>query len=83
MFLLESYLKRPDVKIESLLDLNRNKDDYFIKFDDSNMEVIMEGKTKFNCNEGIGGFELGAYDKNAYQPTDINWTRKLLIYNEN
>lgn len=28
----------------------------------------------FDNNEGIGGFEQGAYDRNAKLPTNINWT---------
>lgn len=30
----------------------------------------------FDNNEGLGGFEKGAYDKEAHHPCDVNWTRQ-------
>lgn len=30
----------------------------------------------FDNNEGLGGFEKGAYDKEAQHPSDVNWTRQ-------
>ncbi|WP_310605494.1 outer membrane protein assembly factor BamB family protein [Anaerosporobacter sp.] len=33
-------------------------------------------KQYFNNNQGVGGFEVGGYDRNAIYPTDTNWTRQ-------
>lgn len=33
-------------------------------------------KQYFDNNQGVGGFEVGGYDRNAIQPTDTNWTRQ-------
>ncbi|WP_281272287.1 hypothetical protein [Neobacillus piezotolerans] len=36
----------------------------------------MPEKWLFDNNEGVGGFEKGAYDQEARHPVDINWTRQ-------
>ena len=33
-------------------------------------------KQYFDNNQGVGGFEVGGYDRNAIHPTDTNWTRQ-------
>lgn len=37
---------------------------------------MLEETLCFDNNEGLGGFEEGAYDKEAYHPSDVNWTRQ-------
>ncbi len=36
----------------------------------------MADNTLFNQNQGRGGFDIGAYDRKAVHPTNVNWDRK-------
>ncbi len=39
-------------------------------------DIRYKKKTPFDNNEGIGGFEKGAYDSEAVHSVDVNWTRQ-------
>lgn len=53
MIVIESYLKRPSVKINDLLKINTNPEDYFIRIDDKDSIQKIKDCVDINYLEGV------------------------------